>query len=204
MDFSEIISGALRTVRLSSEDERELWREFSIEARAKLIVSYQPLVASALLRLKPADAYAEDCFSEGLLALIKSVDDFMPSLGVPFAAYARIRIKGAMLDLLRQQARYPKNEDDAGLSKLISMSAAKGEQEVSQEMLAEILIAATRLGGKERAVIEQLYIEGRSREEIADSLGVSPSRVSQIHARALKRIRGFIFARKKRERLKPA
>lgn len=204
MDFSEVISGALRTVRLSSEDERELWREFSIEARARLIISYQPLVASALLRLNPAEACAEDCFSEGLLALIKSVDDFKPSLGVPFAAYARIRIKGAMLDLLRQQSRNSKNDDDVDLSNLLAKSSAKGELEINQEMLAEILIAATRLDGKERIVIEKLYVCGDTRDEIAKSLGVSPSRVSQIHARALKRIRGFIFARKKRERLKPA
>lgn len=203
MDFSDVIKSALRATRLSQEEERELWRVFSVEARSKLILSYQPIVASTLLKLKPAEAYFEDCFSEGLLALIKSVDDFKPALGVPFAAYARIRVKGAMLDLLRGHSRNRRNDDAADLNRLFAIASTGGDA-FSQEMFAEILRASARLDGKERKVIESLYIEGKTRDETADQIGVSPSRISQLHARALKRIRGFIFARKKRERLNPA
>ena len=198
MEISILIQSAFKTARLTADDERELWREFGVEERARLIVAYQPLVASALARLKPVVANIEDCYSEGLLALIKSVDDFNPSLGAPFAAYARIRIRGAMLDLLRRQSKNARLDDAADLSRMISLASADGGDTIDQSRLSEILLAAERLAEKERSVIEMLYLGGKSREEAAAELGVSPARVSQIHGRALKRIRGIVFSRKKK------
>ncbi len=49
-----------------------------------------------------------------------------------------------------------------------------------------------RLPENEQIVLTRMYFEERSMTEIGDQLGYSPSWVSRIHARALKRLRRFI------------
>lgn len=44
-----------------------------------------------------------DLVQEGVIGLLDSVDKFDESRGVPFEAYARTRINGAMLDFLRRE-----------------------------------------------------------------------------------------------------
>jgi RNA polymerase sigma factor for flagellar operon FliA len=47
--------------------------------------------------------------SVGVLGLIDAATRYQPSLGVPFDAFARRRIQGAMLDALRQLDRVPRS-----------------------------------------------------------------------------------------------
>jgi RNA polymerase sigma factor for flagellar operon FliA len=52
--------------------------------------------------------------------------------------------------------------------------------------------AVESLPERERFVVTAYYRQGRSMRDIADELGVSESRVSQLHARALKLLRANI------------
>ena len=52
--------------------------------------------------------------------------------------------------------------------------------------------AVESLPERERSVVVAYYRQGRSMRDIADELGVSESRVSQLHARALKLLRTYI------------
>ena len=52
--------------------------------------------------------------------------------------------------------------------------------------------AVEHLPERERSVIVAYYRQGRSMRNIANELGVSESRISQIHARALKLLRAYI------------
>jgi RNA polymerase sigma factor for flagellar operon FliA len=63
-----------------------------------------PIVRQEAYRLKmrlPERVETEELISSGLLGLTEAKQRFDPSLGVPFRAFVRRRIKGAMLDYLR-------------------------------------------------------------------------------------------------------
>ena len=63
-----------------------------------------PLVRFIAARIAaniPASVELDDLIQTGTLGLIDAVRRYDPSKGVPFAAYARFRIRGAILDALR-------------------------------------------------------------------------------------------------------
>jgi RNA polymerase sigma factor for flagellar operon FliA len=59
-------------------------------------------LASRLGRRLPPQVDVSDLISAGVVGLIDAASRFQPSLGVPFDAFARRRIHGAMLDSLRR------------------------------------------------------------------------------------------------------
>ncbi len=75
-----------------------------IETRDKLVMEHVGLVkamASRLANRLPSQVEVSELISVGVLGLIDAAGRFKPSLGVPFDAFARRRIHGAMLDSLR-------------------------------------------------------------------------------------------------------
>ncbi len=67
--------------------------------------SHMPLVRSVVDRMRaslPPTIDVEDLYSVGLLGLIQALRRFDPTLGVTFASYATMRIRGAVLDELRR------------------------------------------------------------------------------------------------------
>lgn len=75
-----------------------------LETRDKLVMEHVGLVkamASRLANRLPSQVEVSELISVGVLGLIDAAGRFKPSLGVPFDAFARRRIQGAMLDSLR-------------------------------------------------------------------------------------------------------
>lgn len=75
-----------------------------IETRDRLVMEHVGLVkamASRLANRLPSQVEVSELISVGVLGLIDAAGRFKPSLGVPFDAFARRRIQGAMLDSLR-------------------------------------------------------------------------------------------------------
>lgn len=73
---------------------------------AKHIEEHTPLVkrlAQSLYRSRqmPASVTRDDLESAGFEGLLDAIQKFDPERGVAFSCYARIRIKGAMLDMIR-------------------------------------------------------------------------------------------------------
>ncbi len=76
-----------------------------LEARDRLVMQHVGLVKSLANRLAqrvPAQVEVAELISVGVLGLIDAAGRYKPSLGVPFDAFARRRIHGAMLDALRE------------------------------------------------------------------------------------------------------
>jgi RNA polymerase sigma factor FliA len=67
-----------------------------------------------------------------------------------------------------------------------------GESVEEREVRARLMEAMDRLPAQERTVIRCYYFEGKTLKEIKGVLGVSESRVSQIHAQAVIRLRKFL------------
>jgi len=74
--------------------------------RDQTIISHLPLVRHVQRRLSFGNGCGisnkDDLYSYGVLGLIQAVDHFDPSRQASLIAYARSRIRGAMLDGLRQ------------------------------------------------------------------------------------------------------
>lgn len=75
-----------------------------VATRDELVMAHVGLVkvmASRLAHRLPPQVEVSELVSVGVLGLIDAAGRFKPSLGVPFSAFARRRIHGAMLDSLR-------------------------------------------------------------------------------------------------------
>jgi len=72
--------------------------------RDELVMAHVDLVrslASRLGRRLPSQVELSELVSVGVVGLIEAANRYQPSLGVPFDAFARRRVQGAMLDALR-------------------------------------------------------------------------------------------------------
>jgi len=77
----------------------------NLDTRDQLVIDHVPLVKSMAQRLAqrlPSQVEMNDLISVGVLGLIDAAGRYKPTLGVPFDAFARRRVHGAMLDALRE------------------------------------------------------------------------------------------------------
>ena len=72
-----------------------------------LVVKHIPLVRRIARRIDPGegDMDQDDLFSVGVIGLMDAVKKFDASKGVPFEAYATLRIKGNIIDEMRKSGR---------------------------------------------------------------------------------------------------
>lgn len=239
---------------------QELWLLYSRtrrpDVRDELIRHYSYLVRCIARKIVGHYEYfseLEDLVSEGLIALMDSVQKFDLSKNVKFETYASIRIRGAMIDYIRRQDCFPRRlkkmakqlseadealcsklkrePTDAELADYLNMSEdeygkilaetctmnmlsfeeliyEKGsenltlrmsgdspgpEQSIAEKELQTVLAEnISRLDEKEQIVISLYYREELKIREIAGILGISDSRVSQIHSSALKKLKDSI------------
>ncbi len=78
--------------------------ETPIDARNQLVLDHVGLVkvlAARVARRVPAQVEINELIGVGMIGLVAAAGRYEPSLGVPFEAFARRRIHGAMLDALR-------------------------------------------------------------------------------------------------------
>src|ERR1017187_9037439 len=101
---------------LSPEQLRKSWTNFKVykgaEARVELINHYSYLVkitAGRLVTSLPGGLDREDLIGAGVIGLIKSVDQFDPSRDVKFETYAIALIRGAILEMLRDEDWVPRS-----------------------------------------------------------------------------------------------
>ncbi len=250
---------------LTPEQLNRAWREFKVEghptARVELINHYSYLVkitAGRLVTSLPGGLDREDLVGAGVIGLIKSVDQFDPSRDVKFETYAIALIRGAILEMLRDEDWVPRSireklkELDRAMSALESrlghpasetqiaehLGITVGEVnerlvrlgrtniyslddilgtsdsddqihfieliededsnpggEVEGKEIRRILAAGVdKLPDRERLVVALYYFEGLTFKEIGRVLGVSESRVYQLHTQAMNRLRNFMRA----------
>ena len=89
---------------------------------------------------------------------------------------------------------YSNNDETVMVQDTLKDSKApSGEKELmKQERKKELVEAIKRLSEREQLVLSLYYEEDATLKEIAAILDVSIARVSQIHGRAIAKIRGYI------------
>jgi RNA polymerase sigma factor for flagellar operon FliA len=133
----------------SQDDLVAAWVQFkdhgSAAARDFIIEHYRYLISKTRQRIiptVPTKIAPEDLEQEGLIALIKAVDQFEPSRGVKFESYAISMVRGAMLEYLRKEDWVPRSVRTK--QKLLAraeeaLTTEKGEGEVTDEDRAAYL-----------------------------------------------------------------
>jgi len=84
----------------------------SPEMREKLLLQYLPLVrrvAGRMVGSLPRSIRLDDLISAGVMGLLSSLDNFDPTLGIKFETFAMNRIRGAMVDSLRELDWVPRS-----------------------------------------------------------------------------------------------
>jgi RNA polymerase sigma factor for flagellar operon FliA len=79
---------------------------------AELVDKYIPLVRTVVARLAmtlPPHVDGEDLYSAGLSGLLNAIRQYDPTAGTAFETYARLRIRGAILDELRRMDWVPRS-----------------------------------------------------------------------------------------------
>jgi len=93
---------------VTDAEEHELWKKYrssgDLEIRNELIEHFLPLVKRAAERMHfslAGKVEIDDLYSTGLLGLIDAVSRYTPSRNTKFATFSAQRIRGAMLDSIR-------------------------------------------------------------------------------------------------------
>lgn len=110
-------------------------------------------------------------------------EEVAAALEVPVEEYRERLEKLTHVTVLPLPQRY---EDHASFSDSDDSSISRAERGV---LLSEMKAALTRLPERDATLLSLYYVEDLSYAEIGHILGVSESRVCQLHARALTRLR---------------
>jgi RNA polymerase sigma factor for flagellar operon FliA len=210
-------------------------------------------IAERLAAKLPPSVDRDDLIGAGVLGLLDAVDKYDPSRGVLFKTYAEMRVRGAMLDSLRDldwaprsmrqrareveaasreiEQRLGRVAEEEEVAAALSLSVGEfhtllqelrglnvtgldGEDEdetgvrarqvlddpartplalyEGNEVRDRLASAVDRLPERERQIVALYYVEELTMKEIGAVLGVTESRVSQIHTQAVIRLRAAL------------
>ncbi len=200
----------------------ELWdrhmRQRSIDTRNALAEAYLPharRIALAVWQKLPATVgEPEELFglaTEGLLTAIERYDPAQPATFETFSTY---RIHGAIQDGLRKldhvprSARLREKTHDTPVKRLCSLQALAGDDGdigdlawlsyADSERADEFWTEACRgLSKTERLIVLLYYRCELTMKEVGKSLGLCESRICQLHARILAKIRDSAVGRRR-------
>ena len=228
------------------------------QERDALIEAHLPqvrFIADRLAAKLPPSVDRDDLIGAGVLGLLDAFEKYDPSRGVLFKTYAEMRVRGAMLDSLRDldwaprsmrrrarevEAAYAQVEQQRGhkaseeeVAAALNLTVAEFQQLLSElngltitgferdddddasararqiqddpahtplavferaELREKLAAAVDRLSERERQVVALYYLEELTMKEIGAVLGVTESRVSQVHTQAVLRLRANLQA----------
>ncbi|MGC5324095.1 FliA/WhiG family RNA polymerase sigma factor [Brevibacillus sp. SYSU BS000544] len=236
------------------------WKEEgNKDAELELVEQFLPLVNKVANRLAiglPGNVDRDDLVSFGRFGLLDALSKFDHTRGLQFETYAMWRIRGAMIDGLRESdwiprtvrdrakkieeaytileqrlLRIPTDQEvseylgisekdlqqtiyDTSLASMISIDEAVGDEDEqktarhsyivdeitprpdqvaeSANMKEVLSVAVDKLPEKERLVVSLFYFEELTLSEIAEVMNLSPSRISQLHSKAVLRLRSAL------------
>ncbi len=148
--------------------------------------------ASRSVRRKAREVEASTRRLDQRLGRAATEEEIAKEAKMSLGEYHRLmdQVRGAVL-LSLDEVRAPEDGDSLGLADLIEDPTtpdmlARIEEEETRLVLLETL---NRLPEQERLVVALYYYEHLTLKEIGRALGISESRVSQVHTRAMMRLR---------------
>lgn len=150
-------------------------------------------IAASVARVLPTWFTVDDLTGPAELALIEVAAKYDESRGVPFQAFAFLRVQGACFSSVRR--REYRERAHLGIE-----HAGQGETDPSPspERLAElhqmraIWQHVEALPEKHKRVIQGMYGAGMNSKELSEVFGLTEGRISQLHSEALVKLRGMV------------
>ncbi|HET56669.1 MAG TPA: sigma-70 family RNA polymerase sigma factor [Ignavibacteria bacterium] len=194
----------------------EMWTEYkktpTTELKKQIVVNYTNLVHYVIHNSKfiSYDIFDErDYFQFGVEGLSEAIDRFDPDYGTKFETYAIQRIRGKILDEIRKvQSKYRiqtnsnvlatnlslnksvSEEDNFMLYEVIPDELEEPDETVENLEAKELLVEALeKLEERDRLIITLYYYEHLNYKEIATILGITVSRVSQVHTKIINKLK---------------
>lgn len=225
--------------------------------KSNLVEAYAPLVkriAFQLMSRLPASVDVDDLIQNGMLGLLDALGRYEHGLGAQFETYASQRVRGAMLDGLREndwlprslrrdmrriesaihtlEQQFGRQPSETELAESLGvpledyqhmLQEARGHQLVYLEdfnreenddyldrhlaqedadplklledtdLRQRVVGAIEHLPEREQLVMALYYDEELNLREIGEVLGVTESRVCQLHSQAVARLRACVF-----------
>jgi RNA polymerase sigma factor for flagellar operon FliA len=222
--------------------------------RNQLVQRYVPLVkriAYHLMARLPANVLFDDLVQNGMLGLLDAFDRFEEGFGAQFETYATQRVRGAMLDGLRESDWLPRNlrrelrriesainelehangrvPSERELAEALGMTLAEyqktllearghqlvyfedfsgeGDEDFLERHFTDndadplniledrnfknlMVQAIEKLPEREKLMMALYYEQDLNLREIGEVMGVTESRVCQLHTQAVSRLRG--------------
>ena len=223
----------------------------------QLVQRFAPLVkriAYHLMARLPSSVQVDDLVQNGMMGLLDAISRFEAGMGAQFETYAAQRVRGAMLDGLRENdwlprslrrdfrrieeaiaqleqqygrapaekelavalgmslAEYQKMLQDARGHQLISFEdlvedsdedylerhladeASEPSRLLEEESLRRMLVQGIEaLPEREKLMMALYYEQDLNLREIGEVMGVTESRVCQLHSQAVARLRARVF-----------
>lgn len=230
-----------------------MYTETGIIDKDQFITEFTPLVkriAYHMMARLPASVQVDDLIQAGMIGLLDAINRYEGSYGRQFESYAAQRIRGSILDELREADWLPRslrrkmrqietairtleqrlggppneqeiadelniplaeyqemlqeagggqliyyedfqeNEEDHFLDHLCNDHCNEPLDQLLEKNLRELLVVAIeKLPEKEKMVMGMYYEQEMNLREIGEVLGVSESRICQLHTRAISRLR---------------
>src|SRR3954470_24895 len=154
---------------------------------AELVEKYIPLVRTVVGRLAmtlPPHVDSEDLYSAGLGGLLSAVRQYDPTAGTAFETYARLRIRGSILDELRRMDWVPRSVHTKARkvqAMMQQLEQAKGRLATEQEVakLLKVPIVEYRQWLEEIRPATFLCLDAAFNSEFDDSLSQYESLADQ-------------------------
>lgn len=131
-----------------STQAREVLSRYRQADEDEIIRAHLPLVRAVVGRVAislPAHVDSDDLFSAGLVGLLSAVRGFDPEGGSSFQSYARVRIRGAVLDELRRLDWVPRSIHEKARkvqSVMQQLEQAAGRTPTDEEMSEALELSA--------------------------------------------------------------
>lgn len=208
-------SGTLRKVDRSPIEALDPSPRLPSSVSSSELQQHLHLVRAAVarfIRRLPPNVLREDLVAAGTIGLMDAIMKYTGEPGLQFEWYARVRIRGAILDELRRQdwlsrrtrSRQPRPGRESVAPRVVAVDDLHDQAHVAElcdEDLAErhaervaLSDAVRQLPARERSIVELHYLRGVQFKEIAELFSVSVPRISQLHARAIEMLRGLLEA----------
>lgn len=190
-----------KTKLLEPAEELALWERVAqgdLQAHKKLMTAYQPLVFKLAIGFQLPEADIMELIQEGMVGLLEAAETYDYTRGVAFSVFASFRIKGSMVDYLKQSnsgALYLEGDLGSGLTlgeTLASVQASPTELAERQLLHEKVTQALGRLPEKEQQVITGMYLEDRTAQSVAEAIDISLGHVYRLQKKGVRRIRGML------------
>ena len=190
-----------KTKLLEPVEERALWERFAqgdLQAHKKLMTAYQPLVFKIAISFQLPEGDTMELIQEGMVGLLEAAENYDYTRGVAFSVFASFRIKGSMVDYLKNSnsgALYLEGDLGSGLTlgeTLTSAQASPTELAERQLLHEKVTQALGRLPEKEQQVITGMYLEDKTAQSVADAIDISLGHVYRLQKKGVRRIRGML------------